>query len=97
MFLDSIFFLLEKDEDFVRIKLANELHPIFQAHFPLHPILPAFVHLEIISKIFDVEITRIKRAKLVSFVLPSQELEYVKHENKYLVKYEGKLVASFIL
>ncbi len=97
MFLDDLFTLVAKDTDWIKVTFANEIHPVFQAHFPSNPVLPGFVHLEIISRFFDVEIRKIKKAKFIDFVVPSQEIEYIKSRNKYLVMNKGKLVASFTL
>jgi 3-hydroxyacyl-[acyl-carrier-protein] dehydratase len=97
MLLDGMYTLIEKKDDTVRVMLAESTHPIFQAHFPSKPILPGFVHLEIISTLFNVEISKIKKAKFLDLVLPSQALTYSRDDNKYFVRHNGNLVASIIL
>jgi len=97
MLLDGLYTVIEKDDYTARVILADNMHPIFQAHFPSKPILPGFVHLEIISILFNVEIIKIKKAKFLDLVLPSQELTYSKDGNKYFVRHNGNLVASVML
>ena len=97
MLLDGIYMVIEKDDDTARVILADSTHPIFQAHFPSKPILPGFVHLEIVSALFNVEIIKIKKAKFLDLVLPSQALTYSRDDNKYFVRHNGNLVASVIL
>ncbi len=45
------------------ITLSDENHPIFKAHFPSKPILPGFIHFEIVADIFELDITTIKKSK----------------------------------
>jgi len=97
MFLDDIYTVLQKENETVYVAFCDETHPVFQAHFPCNPILPGFVHLEIITVVFNLEINKIKRAKFLDAVLPSQHIKYVKSHNKYTVLRDGNLVASFIL
>ncbi len=97
MFLDGIYTVLKKEKEYAYVSLCDEMHPVFQAHFPFNPILPGFVHLEIITAVFNLEIKKIKRAKFLDAVLPSQHIKYVKSHNTYTVLRDGNLVASFIL
>ena len=75
--------------------LSDGLHPIFKAHFPNNPILPGFIHLEIISDIFDINITDVKKAKFITLVFPSQTLLYKKKGHNLIVTCDKKAVASF--
>ena len=95
MFLDGLYSVISVDETEATVLLSDENHPVFKAHFPSKPILPGFVHLEIISDVFNVEITGVKKAKYTNLVLPSQTLQYIKNGNKIAVTCNNKDVASF--
>jgi len=97
MLTQGLYEVLESSTTQVSIKLSDASHPIFQAHFPNNPILPAFTHLEIISDVFNLEIKSVKKAKFTTIVLPSQTLTYIRDENKFKVFCEEKIVASFVL
>ncbi len=94
---DGLYELISKDENEAVIKLSDKKHPIFKAHFPRYPVLPGFVHFEIVADIFEIPITSIKKAKFMSLVLPKQILRYEKNGNKFRVICEQKEVASFTL
>lgn len=94
---DGLYEVISKDENSAVIKLTDKKHPIFKAHFPRHPVLPGFVHFEIVANIFDLEITSIKKAKFMDLVLPKQTLIYEKKANKFRVLRDNKEVASFSL
>jgi len=95
MLLDGLYTILDASETEASVLLSDESHPIFKAHFPSNPILPGFVHLEIISDIFNIEIKGVKKAKFNNLVLPSQTLQYIKNANKITVTCNTKDVASF--
>jgi len=97
MQIDSLFSILKQSADEVTIKLSDSEHPIFKAHFPSQPILPGFIHFEIVSRVFNIEITEIKKAKFSSLVLPKQIVKYIKKNNKFSVLFQDKEVASFSL
>lgn len=97
MLLEKLYTLQHKDEKKALIKLCSEDHPIFKAHFPSQPILPGFVHFEIVADIFDLEITTIKKAKFTKVITPSQTLTYEKSDNKFKVLCQDEEVASFSL
>lgn len=97
MLLDKLYSLIYKDDKKALIKLCNENHPIFKAHFPSQPILPGFVHFEIVADLFSIKIETIKKAKFTKIVRPTQSLEYEKNGNKFKVFCENELVASFSL
>lgn len=94
---EGLYEVISKNENEAVIKLSDKKHPIFKAHFPMHPILPGFVHFEIVSDIFDMEIVSIKKAKFMALVMPKQTLKYEKNGNKFKVICENKEVASFTL
>jgi len=93
--LEGLYSVLNADEISAEVLLSDENHPVFQAHFPSKPILPGFVHLEIISDVFNIDIIGVKKAKYTNLVLPSQTLQYIKNANKITVTCNSKDVASF--
>ena len=95
--VEGLYEVISKSENEAIVKLSDKKHPIFKAHFPLHPILPGFVHFEIVSDVFDMEIISIKKAKFMSLVTPKQTLKYERNGNKFSVICENKEVASFTL
>ena len=97
MLLDGLYTVESLSEAEATVLLSDENHPIFKAHFPNKPILPGFVHLEIITDIFKMEILGVKKAKYNKLVLPSQKLTYIKNANKIRVTCDEKDVASFSL
>lgn len=94
---EGLYEVISKNENEAIVKLSDKKHPIFKAHFPMHPILPGFVHFEIVSDVFGVEILSIKKAKFMALVTPKQTLKYEKNANKFKVFCENKEVASFTL
>lgn len=97
MLHDGLYTVLDVNETEASVLLSDENHPIFRAHFPEKPILPGFVHLEIISEVFKLEIRGVKKAKFNNLVLPSQTLQYIKNTNKITVTCDDKDVASFTI
>lgn len=94
---NGLYEVISKNENEATVKLSDKKHPIFKAHFPNYPILPGFVHFEIVSDAFDTEILSIKKAKFVSLVKPKQTLKYIRNGNKFSVTCDNKEVASFTL
>jgi len=92
---DGLYEVISKDKEYVVIKLTNKKHPIFKAHFPRHPVLPGFLHFEIVADVFGIEITSIKKAKFMDLVVPNQTLTYIKKASKFRVLRDDKEVASF--
>jgi len=95
LLLDGLYTIVEKSAKKGSVLLSDASHPIFKAHFPSNPILPGFVHLEIIEELFDIQITGIKKAKYSAMVLPLETLEYIKDNKKVVVTCNNKEVASF--
>ena len=77
------------------ITLCDKNHPIFKAHFPSYPILPAFMHFEIISNIFGLDITTIKKAKFTKVISHSETIRYERKNNVFNVFCQDEKVASF--
>ena len=74
--ISLLYTILEKDDEKLVIKLADLMHPIFQAHFPNNHILPAFCHLDILSEVFDEVILKLQRLKLSDKVYPNDIITY---------------------
>ena len=94
---NGLYEVISKSETEALIKLSDKTHPVFKAHFPMHPILPGFVHFEIIADVFDLEIVSIKKTKFMHLITPKQVLHYKRNANKFSVICEDKEVASFTL
>ena len=95
MFLDGLYSVISVSETEATVLLSDSNHPVFKAHFPTQPILPGFVHLEIISDVFKLDIKGVKKAKFIDLVLPAQTLHYTKNANKISVTCNNKDIASF--
>lgn len=97
MLHEGLYKVLSANIDEIQIQLCDENHAVFKAHFPNNPILPAFIHLEIIQEIFNIKIFSVTKAKFSQKVLPNETLTYIKNKNKIQVKCNNKDVAYFIL
>jgi 3-hydroxyacyl-[acyl-carrier-protein] dehydratase len=93
--LEDLYSVISADEISAEVLLSDENHSVFKAHFPGNPILPGFVHLEIIADIFKMDIVGVKKAKYSEIVYPSSRLKYIKNVNKITVICNDKDVASF--
>jgi len=97
MLVDGLYNLKFKGENEAIIKLSDENHPVFKAHFPTKPIMPGFIHFEIVSEVFNLEIKSIKRAKFLKLVKPGETLVYKQNKNRFEVFSDDIIVASFVL
>jgi 3-hydroxyacyl-[acyl-carrier-protein] dehydratase len=97
MLTKNLYSIEYKDEFKAIIKLCDENHPIFKAHFPTNPIMPGFTNFEIISEVFGEKINSIKKAKFLKLIKPNQTLTYNKNKNNYKVSCEDEIVASITL
>lgn len=97
MLIDNLYTIDFKDEKKAIIKLADENHPIFKAHFPNNPILPGFINLDIVSDVFGLKITNIKKAKFLKIVKPNETLVYQRDDNRFKVFCKNEEIASFSL
>ncbi len=95
--IENLFTIKYKDDNKAIVELCDKSHPLFKAHFPDSPILPGFINLEIVAKIFDIKITSVKRAKFLKLIHPNQTLTYLKNGDSFKVLCEGEDVANFIL
>jgi len=85
MFLTNLYNITKKEADAIVIELSDKNHPVFQAHFPNKPILPGFIHLDIIEELFDLDISIIKKAKFTTFVVPRERLKYTINDKKNII------------
>ncbi len=69
--VNNLYTVLEKNNQKIIIQLSDEEHPIFQAHFPQHPILPGFALIDIMATILKDEIVYIKQSKFLAPLLPN--------------------------
>lgn len=97
MLTDDLYSVEFKDDNKAIIKLSDSNHPVFKAHFPTNPILPGFINFDIISELFNLEITKIKKAKFIKIIKPNQILTYEKKGNNFKVFCENENVISFTL
>ena len=97
MLRDKLYEVLYKDENKAIVKLSNKDHPLFKAHFPTMPILPGYIHFEIVADLFDININTIKKAKFLKTISPEQTVVYEKNTNKYRVYSKDEEVANFTL
>ncbi len=97
MFIDNLYTVEYKDENKAIVKLSDVNHPVFKAHFPQMPILPGFVNFEIVSDVFNIKITKIKKAKFLKTARPNQTLIYERDNNKFKVFCDNEEIANFIL
>ena len=97
MIYKSLYEVKYQDENCATALLTDKSHPVFKAHFPIKPVLPGFMHFEIVSDIFNIDIQSIKKAKFTKIVLPKQILKYEKKDNKFKVFCDDIEVASFSL
>ncbi len=97
MLTDKLYTVTSKDKDKITIKLCDENHPIFKAHFPNNPILPGFLHFDIVQELFNLEITTIKKAKFLKLVLPNDTLTYQKDKSRFKIFSQTSEVANFTL
>ena len=95
--IENLYTVVYKDDSKVTIKLSDENHPIFKAHFPTNPVLPGFINFEIVSKLFDIDIISIKKAKFLKTVTPNQVLTYQKDDTKFKVISQDDTIAHFTL
>ncbi len=94
---ESLYKVIKIDENMAEIRLCDENHPIFKAHFPTKPILPGFIHFEVVAKIFSLDITSIKKAKFLDMISPNEVLRYERKSNSFKVYSDEKEVANFSL
>ena len=83
------------------IQLADENHPVFQAHFPSNHLLPGFLHIDIASELLNKKLIKINKAKFLHPILPLDKILFIiekKEENyKVTTKKENKKCSEFTI
>ncbi|CAA6818511.1 MAG: Unknown protein [uncultured Sulfurovum sp.] len=81
--IDDLYTILKEDTQEVVLQLSAKDHPLFQAHFPNNPILPAFALIDILEKVFQEKIVYIKQSKFLVQLLPNDILscQFKHNEN----------------
>jgi len=97
MIYDDLYKVKEKSINSAIVLLSSKNHPVFKAHFPIKAVLPGFIHFEIVSDVFCIEITKIKKAKFMKAVYPNEILRYERDGSKFKVFSKNELVTSFSL
>lgn len=85
-FTNHLYTLLSSTPQQYQIKLCDENHPIFQAHFPNFPILPGFLLIDIILEVTHYQPKVIKNAKFISHSYPHDILIYTVEEKNGIKK-----------
>jgi 3-hydroxyacyl-[acyl-carrier-protein] dehydratase len=102
--LDNLYKIFKSNNHKIIIKLTNNNHSVFKAHFPGNPILPGFLQIDIIANILNDEIISIKYSKFIAHIYPNDEIVYniktndnqrvikIQKDNKKIseIKYEYK-------
>jgi 3-hydroxyacyl-[acyl-carrier-protein] dehydratase len=100
MLLNGLFEIINKNNNNLsfKIKLSDESHPIFKAHFPNNPILPGFIQIDISKHLFNLNIIKIKKAKFLSLVKPNDIIDIDSNidKKKILISKNSKKVSEFI-
>jgi len=64
-----------QDNGNIVIQLSDKTHPLFEAHFPNNPILPAFALIDILAEVLHDEIVMIHKSKFIRNIFPVDILE----------------------
>jgi 3-hydroxyacyl-[acyl-carrier-protein] dehydratase len=97
MLIDNLYQIEDKNENEITIKLSDKNHPIFKAHFPTQPILPGFIYFDIVSQLYNLEVTTIKKAKFLKPALPDQIIVFQRDNNKFKILHDNNQIANFVL
>jgi len=101
--ISELYRITAQENDVIDITLADETHPIFMAHFEGNPLLPAFLQIDILADILNLEVVEITRSKFMEPVRPKDTIRYtvVKDESRSLLKVklskDDKQVSEFTL
>lgn len=91
------------ESDVIEITLADEMHPVFKAHFEGNPLLPAFLQIDILAHILSLEVVEIVRSKFMEPIRPLDKIRYVMINDdarsllKVKLSKDGKPVSEFTL
>lgn len=96
-FLHNLYKILEYNDLETVIQLSNSSHDVFKAHFPDNPILPGFLQIDLFEELFNISITRIKKAKFLHFITPNMLITIQKKNHKILVYDQNKIKVSELI
>ncbi|NEW60920.1 hypothetical protein GSY74_06450 [Sulfurovum sp. bin170] len=87
------------DESSWEVRLTDETHPIFKAHFESNPLLPAFLQIDILGELLGKNLQKISRSKFKLPILPNDLVLYrvvKKVDSDYSVKIfkDGKVASE---
>lgn len=88
-FMYGLFGTINNNEHSHTIKLADETHPVFKAHFEGNPILPAFTQVDITAELLEFEVIGIVKSKFMMPLLPNTIVEIIV-ESKEKVNGEAR-------
>lgn len=92
----NLYTLTTSNDNIFEIVLANETHPVFQAHFPNNPILPGFLQIDIAEKLLGTSFKKIKKAKFLHIIKPNDHIFYECKENKIIIRSKKKKLSEII-
>jgi len=73
-FIDNLFSVKSSGQDVYSVVLADCNHPVFLAHFESNPILPGFLHIDMLASIYNIEILEVRKAKYFEIIRPLETL-----------------------
>ena len=82
--------------DDMKIKIADENHPVFKAHFPTMPVLPGFLQIDIAQALLDKQFTMFKKVKFIHPIKPNDIIEYSCENKKVIIKKDETKMSEFI-
>lgn len=97
--LDKLYTILEKSNDKIVLRLSDEMHPIFQAHFPNHPVLPGFSLIDIVAETLNDKVIYIKQSKFIAQLFPNDVLScqiITKQNQRNIQIFKNKQKVSLI-
>lgn len=97
--LNNLYKILEQKSDFLSIRLSDEKHKIFKAHFPSNPLLPGFLLIDICQEEFKFSIKKIKKISFLKPILPNENIEFklqIKPKSFHVDILRDKIVVAFM-
>jgi 3-hydroxymyristoyl/3-hydroxydecanoyl-(acyl carrier protein) dehydratase len=98
---NDLYDIINLDNTETTICLADVTHPVFAAHFPDYPVLPAFLQVDIASEIFNLNIVGISYSKFIEPLFPLDKLivQIDKQDEKIKIKYkkQNKVISEMML
>jgi len=73
--LHALYSILSQHNEHIALRIADDSHPIFKAHFPDFPLLPGFAIIDIIAEILEDDLVSIKYSKFLKSIYPNDTLE----------------------